>query len=360
MSTLFLCGDVMVGRGIDQLFTERSRTELREAWLSDARDYVLLAEERHGAIGRPVEHAYVWGDALEALERFKPDVRLINLETSITTSDDFWPEKSIHYRLHPANLGVLTAAKIDACTLANNHVLDFGRHGLSETLDSLSTAGLRAAGAGRTREEARRPARVGAFVIASAGTDSSGIPEDWQAQPTRSGVYLLESLSDQTATELAERLLSERQPGERTVASLHWGTNWGYDVPEAQVRFAHRLIELGVDLVHGHSSHHPRGLELYRDKLILYGCGDFISDYEGIHGHERYRPDLRLMYLPTLNGSGELESLRVIPFQSHRLQLRSAAPADAAWLAQTLTTASRPFNTALRVLDDGTLGAERA
>ena len=74
------------------------------------------------------------------------------------------------------------------------------------------------------------------------------------------------------------------------VASVHWGSNWGYDIPREQTVFAHRLIdEAGVDIIHGHSSHHVRAIEVYKDRLILYGCGDFLNDYEGISGYEEFR-----------------------------------------------------------------------
>jgi poly-gamma-glutamate synthesis protein (capsule biosynthesis protein) len=117
------------------------------------------------------------------------------------------------------------------------------------------------------------------------------------------------------------------------VASIHWGTNWGYEVPPAHVRFARRLVDGGVDVVHGHSSHHPRPIEVYRNRLILYGCGDFINDYEGILGHEEYRPDLTLMYFPTFDAiSGELRDLRMTPMQLRKLRLNRAAPEDARWL----------------------------
>jgi poly-gamma-glutamate capsule biosynthesis protein CapA/YwtB (metallophosphatase superfamily) len=56
-------------------------------------------------------------------------------------------------------------------------------------------------------------------------------------------------------------------------------------VDEDQVRFARRLIDGGVDVIHGHSSHDLRPVEVYRGRLILYGCGDCIDDYEGISGH---------------------------------------------------------------------------
>jgi hypothetical protein len=52
------------------------------------------------------------------------------------------------------------------------------------------------------------------------------------------------------------------------VVTIHWGANWGYGVPADQVRFAHRLIDGGISLIHGHSSHHPRRVEVYRGQAI--------------------------------------------------------------------------------------------
>jgi poly-gamma-glutamate synthesis protein (capsule biosynthesis protein) len=99
---------------------------------------------------------------------------------------------------------------------------------------------------------------------------------------------------------LVDRVRREKRPGDVVLRSIHWGSNWGYDVTDDQVRFAHRLVDGGVDLVHGHSSHHPRPIEVHRGKLVLYGCGDLINDYDGISGHEEFRPDLRLLYFAAL------------------------------------------------------------
>ncbi|TIP99701.1 MAG: CapA family protein, partial [Mesorhizobium sp.] len=88
-----------------------------------------------------VDEAYVWGDALSELDREAPDARIINLETSITTSLSLAP-KGINYKMNPANIGCLAAARIDCCVLANNHVLDWDEPGLVETLDTLRLAGL--------------------------------------------------------------------------------------------------------------------------------------------------------------------------------------------------------------------------
>ena len=351
--TLFLCGDVMLGRGIDQLLAHPSDPALLEGYVKDARDYVALAEDLHGPIVRPVEPGYVWGDALPALERAAPDARLINLETSVTASCDYWPDKGIHYRMHPGNRACLTVARIDACALANNHVLDFGQAGLLETVAALREAGLQTSGAGRDLSEARAPARLPLregrqLLFFSAGTDLSGIPPEWAAGENQPGVDRLPDLSEATASQLAARVRSHVRPGDLAVVSIHWGSNWGYHLPAEQLRFARRLIDEGVDLIHGHSSHHPRPIELYRGKLILHGCGDFINDYEGIRGYEDLRSDLRLMYFATLEAqTGALRELRVVPLQTHALRLRPAGPEDVQWLSRTLSAVSEPYGVRL-------------
>ncbi len=357
---VLLTGDVMTGRGVDQILRHPSAPRLHEPDVRDARTYVELAQAHSGPIPRQVDSAYVWGDALEALERLGPDACVVNLETSITRSDAYWPGKGVHYRMHPDNAGCLTAGRIDVCALANNHVLDYGRAGLVETLETLAKAGLKTAGAGRTLEEARRPAVVargggGRVVTFAFGAESSGILPEWVATEDRPGVDLLPDLSDSTAAGIAERVARVRQPLDVVIASIHWGENWGYAVPREHVRFARRLVDAGVDIVHGHSSHHCRPIEVYRNHLILYGCGDFIDDYEGIAGHEAFRDDLVLMYGASLTPAGELERLRMVPLQQRRLRLNRASAVDTEWLRDTLERVSAEFGTRVEREGDGAL-----
>ena len=360
--TLFLCGDVMLGRGVDQILPHPGDPTLRERFVKDARTYVALAAEVNGSIPHPVDPSWHWGDALELFGQADCDARVINLETSITTSSDFARGKGVHYRMHPANLPALGIVRPDVCVLANNHVLDFGPRGLLETLDVLAAARFRVAGAGRSLAEAAAPAVVpirptgGRVVVFAFGTPSSGIPQGWAAAPNRPGVRLLASLTDAAADELCRRAGEVRQPHDVVVVSVHWGTNWGYEVDPDQVRFAHRLIDGGIDVVHGHSSHHPRPIEVYSGKLILYGCGDLVDDYEGITGHEQYRDDLRLLYLRSLDpASGELTERRMAPFQGRQLGLHHASEPDTEWLRAVLDNASRSFGTRIARDADGLL-----
>lgn len=359
--TLFLCGDVMTGRGVDQILPHPSGHQIFEPYVQDAHEYVELAESRNGPIAKPVTAAYIWGDALAELARVAPDVRIINLETSITTSEDYWRGKGINYRMHPENIECLTAARVDGCGLANNHVLDYGYAGLAETLDTLTRAGLKTVGAGRHLAEAQAPAIVtlasGTKVIVFAfGTESSGIPQEWAARENRAGVDFLAELSETTAAAIISRVRRVKGPGDIVVTSIHWGTNWGYDVPREHVRFARWLVDGGVDIVYGHSSHHPRPIEVYRNRLILYGCGDFIDDYEGIEGHEQYRDDLVLMYFATLSAAtGELTALQMTPMQIKKLKLNKPSETDAKWLREILERVSALYGTHVDLMPNETL-----
>src|ERR1035437_6170343 len=85
---LFLCGDVMLGRGIDQVLPHPCDPAIHESYLHSALDYVRLAEEANGAIPRPVAPSYIGGAAFDELNHRQPDARIINLETAITRSED--------------------------------------------------------------------------------------------------------------------------------------------------------------------------------------------------------------------------------------------------------------------------------
>ena len=361
--TLFLCGDVMTGRGIDQILPHSAPPQLFEPYVRDARQYVQLAERRSGPIPHPVDFAYVWGDALaELLQRRQPEVKLINLETSLTAAGEPWPGKGIHYRMHPANVPLLTVAGIDVAALANNHVLDWGYDGLTQTLASLHQARIRTAGAGGNRAEAETPALVELagkvrVLVFACGVATSGIPATWAATAGRAGVNLLPELSMATVDCIAAQVRAVKRPGDVVVVSLHWGGNWGYEIAASQQQFAHDLLDrAGVDLVHGHSSHHVQGIEVYKGKLILYGCGDLLSDYEGIGSEEEFRSDLGLLYFVRIDtGTGQLVGLELVPMQTQKFRLGRAAKDDVIWLRDILNREGKRFGTRVERSEDDSL-----
>ncbi|MFP4705504.1 MAG: CapA family protein [Spirochaetaceae bacterium] len=369
---LFLCGDLMLARGIDQILPYPTDPTLHEPYVRDARRYVELAEEVNGPIPRSTDYAYIWGDMLPVLSETEPDFIIGNLETAVTDAGDFAAGKSIHYRMSPRNLAVLHTAGFDCVSLANNHILDFGTAGLAETLHHLDEEDLGYCGSGHDKPEATSPWTA----RSSAGTDlrvfglghrSSGIPKSWAAGPHAPGVWTGAGIADiiatvsaptgQTPSRRTEETMDRRRPfGPETlkpsmqrqpapgvhVLSVHWGENWGYHIPPRRREAARAFIDnAGVTIVHGHSSHHPQGIELHGGALILYGCGDLLNDYEGIGDHEQYRPDLTAAYVVDVDDATlRVTSVTAIPFRIRRFRLERAHPGDAVWLARTLERSS--------------------
>jgi poly-gamma-glutamate capsule biosynthesis protein CapA/YwtB (metallophosphatase superfamily) len=108
--------------------------------------------------------------------------------------------------------------------------------------------------------------------------------------------------------------------------------------------------------VHGHSSHNVKTAEIYSDRLALYGCGDFLNDYEDISGYEVFRSDLTLMYLPAIDpGLGQLVEALLVPMRVARFRLNRAVGADAEWLCDLLNRLGAPLGTRSELGPDQTL-----
>ncbi len=334
---LLLGGDLMLGRGIDLRMPQHGKTPAHD-------------EQGHGPLPASFEPTTPWGQSLAWMEQFQPDLRLVNLETAITRSNQAWPGKAVHVRLHPANISVLHAARIDGCSLANNHSLDWGYTGLAETLHCLRRAGIQSAGAGLSPHQAQRPARwqladgQQLLLFAWAFT-SSGVPPAWAAEPNHPGLALLSGINSGSVKWLCRCINRQRRPGDRVVVSLHWGANWVPVVPEQHRWLARQLIELaGVDVVFGHSSHHPLPLEIHQGRLILYGCGDLINDSEDVPPHAPWRSDLVCLYgLKLERTSGALAGLELRPFQLRGFQLQEASAADHQLLSHQLGLEASPL-----------------
>ncbi len=315
---IFFAGDVMTGRQVDE---QISRTD----------------------------PCYIWGDALAELDRWAPEVRIVNLETSVTTSADAWPDKRFNFRMHPNNTPCLNAARFDCCILANNHVLDFGYDGLAETIDSLRCHGIESAGAGDDLAAASAPAVLpmpggGRALVFALTHPSSFTPRAWAAESSRPGVNLLGDYSAAAVESIRRQAEAIRRPFDTVIVSLHWGGNWGYEVRKRQRWFAHRLIQLaGVDVVHGHSSHHPLAVEIYRRRPIIYGSGDLINDYRITDESAPYRPELSALYfLRQQRSTGVLTGMTLVPMRIGDRRLHRATRAEASWLRDALNRGGFP------------------
>jgi poly-gamma-glutamate capsule biosynthesis protein CapA/YwtB (metallophosphatase superfamily) len=277
MTTLALTGDVMLGRGVNEAL-------------------------RSAAPEEP------WGDVLPLLH--SADLRIINLECAITEHTRPWSRtpKVFHFRADPLAVEVLRAAHIDACSLANNHTLDFEEQGLLDTLAHLEAAGIRYAGAGRDLKEAALPVLLEGGVALVACTDNE---PPFAAGTDKPGTnYLPVSLEPEVMRRVGEAVGAAREAGARTVVlSNHWGPNMVERPRGSFRRFARAVVDLGVDVYYGHSAHVFQGVEIYKGKPILYDTGDFIDDYAV---DPRLRNDRSFLFRVSVEG-GDLKRLELFP-----------------------------------------------
>jgi poly-gamma-glutamate capsule biosynthesis protein CapA/YwtB (metallophosphatase superfamily) len=283
MIALGLVGDVMLGRGVDEALKDYRRSE------------------------------ELWGDALSVLDA--ADLRVLNLECAITTHENPWSRtpKTFHFRADPSRaVRVLRAARIDACSLANNHTLDFEEEGLLETLEYLDGAGIRHAGAGCDIEEAARPAILdgpgGEKVALLAFTDNEPAFAAGEDRPGTN--YLPTSLEPEVLDRVEAAIAGAREAGADTILfSNHWGPNMVERPRDIFRRFARSVVDRGADVYYGHSAHVFQGVEVYRGKPILYDTGDFIDDYAV---DESLRNDRSFVFLVSVEG-GTFRRLELFP-----------------------------------------------
>jgi poly-gamma-glutamate capsule biosynthesis protein CapA/YwtB (metallophosphatase superfamily) len=266
-----------------------------------------------------------WGDVLPALS--SADLRIANLECAITGHDRPWTRtpKVFHFRADPRAVEVLRAARIDACSLANNHTLDFEGQGLLDTLRHLEAAGIRYAGAGRDREEAARPAFLTARTDGTCRVALLALTDNeppFAAGPDRPGTnYLPVSMEPQVLRRVEASVEEARGAGADVVVfSNHWGPNMVERPNQLFRRFARAVIDRGADVYYGHSAHVFQGVEIYNGKLILYDTGDFIDDYAV---GERLRNDRSFVFRVTLEGR-ELRRLKLLPVSLHYARVELA------------------------------------
>lgn len=222
--------------------------------------------------------AYPWGDTLPVLRQ--ADIRFANLECVLADGGTPVMGKAFHFRSDVKNVKSLRSAAIDVVSLANNHVLDYGVNALREMLPALDQHGILRAGAGMDAEAARQPAvrRVGPTAVGFiAFTDNE---PGWEATPRSPGIhYVPVDAGDQRVTDLLELVRRTKGRVQLLIVSAHWGPNWGAAVPTAHQSLARALINAGADVVFGHSAHIFRGVEIYKDRPIIYSAGDFVDDY---------------------------------------------------------------------------------
>lgn len=312
MILIALLGDIMLGRGVNELIPNHSPESF-------------------------------WGTTLPILR--SSDFVLGNLECAITSHQVPWSKthKVFHFRADPPAVTILKAGNIKAVNLANNHSLDFEERGLLDTLDLLDKADIKHTGAGRNLADARSPAIITVKGLKLAILSATDNEPPFAAEENKPGVNYLEfDQSSKTLNHLQENIREAKEMGaEFIILSLHWGPNMVLTPTKPFIQFAHKAIEMGVDVIHGHSAHLFQGIEFYQKGVIFYNTGDFLDDYSI---DPILRNDWSFIFMLELEGK-RVKKVKAVPVQLAYGQTNLANDRVANEMITRMKSLSLPFGT---------------
>ncbi len=306
--TIALAGDTMLGRLVNQTLLLKTGDE---------------------------KYKYPWGNTLPILR--EADLRIVNLETTLTRSKDKTP-KVFNFKSDPKNVLALKEAGIDVVSLANNHIKDFGNEGLLETVKTLKEAGIKFVGAGKNITQARAPVivkRKGQKIGILGATDNE---PTWAATDFKPGINYFNI--NNLAPLLAD-IKKLKRKADIVIVSLHWGPNMKERPSQAFINAAQKMINAGADIIHGHSAHIFQGIEKYNGKLILYDTGDFVDDYRV---DPKLRNDRSFIFLVNSIKS-DLKSAELIPIKIDTMQANLATEPDKSLMIKRMRMLSQELDT---------------
>jgi poly-gamma-glutamate capsule biosynthesis protein CapA/YwtB (metallophosphatase superfamily) len=314
---------------------------------------LILARRVSDALRGGLAPVDMWGDLRPRM--LATDAMIGNLEGPITTHPTKWDRwKAFYFRADPLALDALKAGNFKCLALANNHMIDYGAQGMFDTRKHLEAAGIAFAGAGADPDQAMKPAlftagqvRIGFISI------TNNIPA-FRAKPGRPGTNYWRIRTDRrTIGRLAGLIYDLRQAGaELIILSVHWGPNYRWWPSKRFRAFAMRAIDLGVDIVHGHSAHILQAVEFHGRGIILYDTGDYIDDFIVVRG---FRSDYSFLFLIEA-GPGLSPTLRMVPAKLSAARVDRATGDDADTIRSDMIRRCHGYAVDIRE-DDGELVA---
>ena len=302
--TIAFMGDVMIGRMVNEIIASK-------------------------------DYAYPWGNTLPLLQ--EADLRLLNLETTLTTHN----EKNIkvfNFKALPDRVKILELANIDIVNLANNHTLDFKEKGLEETIATLDAANILHVGAGMNAVHAQKPIIITKNHITIGIIGYTDNEPTWKAAENMPGINYIRVGDIQTIT---HQITALRPQVDILIVTCHWGPNMQQRPSQEFVQFAHDIIDAGADIIHGHSSHVFQGIEVYKNKVIMYDTGDFIDDYAV---DPILRNDQSCLFTVAVNKGGP-QSVAITPVLINTMQVNIAAENDKKEIMDRMQKLSQEFGT---------------
>lgn len=282
-------------------------------------------------------YAYPWGNTLSLLE--KADLRILNLETTLTIHEEKNP-KVFNFKALPDRVKTLQLANIDIVNLANNHTLDFKEEGLKETIATLDVNHIFHVGAGENSFQAQKPTIITKNEITIGIIGCTDNEPAWKATDNKPGINYIRVGDLATIRKQIDAL---RPNVDVLMVTYHWGPNMRQRPSQEFVQFAHDIIDAGADIIHGHSSHVFQGIEIYRNKVIMYDTGDFIDDYAI---DPILRNDQSCLFTITIHKNGP-QSVMIIPVIISNMQVNTATGNDKNEIINRMQILSQEFNTSI-------------
>jgi poly-gamma-glutamate capsule biosynthesis protein CapA/YwtB (metallophosphatase superfamily) len=203
------------------------------------------------------------------------DLAFCNLEGPVSLRGAM-KKKAFAFRFDPVMLEGLKVSGFNMFSLANNHILDYGREALTDTIEFMNSNNYFYAGAGKDRKSAMEArflekngikfafiAHVDMEVKTEGAADSPDVPQ----------------VSDECGIdEITAEVARARKLADFVIVSFHWGEEYTNFPLKKHIRFARACVDSGADLVLGHHPHVLQGVEIYKGKAILYSLGNFVFD----------------------------------------------------------------------------------
>lgn len=205
---------------------------------------------------------------------------VVNSEFTVSSRGTALPNKLYTFRAKPERLKIYDEMGVDLVSLANNHVYDYGREAFLDMLTAFNEYKIPYVGAGKDIAEAKKPyfAKVGDFTIAFvAGTRAEKNVMTPQATAETPGTFWCYD-----PAEMIELIKSLKDQADFIIPMIHFGRENSHTLEQAQMENARAYIDAGADVVVGHHAHVLQGVEIYKDKPIIYNLGNFLFNGEEI------------------------------------------------------------------------------
>ena len=218
---------------------------------------------------------YPWSSVSNFLK--EADISLVNLETSVSTRGSTKKPAGYGFRSNPKTLEGLKNAGIDLVSIANNHVLDFGKEAFYDTLKYLDEYKIGYVGGGENRTKAEEVAIIEKNGIKFGFISYTSITPNnaWIASDNSQGIAVFKGDKDGYA-HLVKNVKAAKNKCDILIVILHWGVEYDKAPKKWQTDMAHALVDSGADVIYGHHPHVLQGIEIYKGKPILYSTGNFV------------------------------------------------------------------------------------